>query len=111
MARKRGVKRNQEEVFLSELGRHGSVRKACVVAGVSRSWVNEKKLDEDFAKAFADAIEDSIDRIEEAGVKGALSGDDKLIRYLLDARRYKKNVELNLGEVKPTINISIGGSN
>lgn len=109
MARRRGTSRNNSEVFLSELSRHGSVRKACSVAGVSRSWVREQKREEEFALAYADALEDATDRIEEAGVSGALKGDDKLIRFLLEVRRYKKNTETDLSEVKPNINITIGG--
>lgn len=108
MARKRGVERDETEVFLNELSRHGSVRKACLVAGVSRKWLRTRKLDEDFAERFADAIEDSIDRIEEAGVHLALSNDERMIRYLLDAKRYKKG-ESAVGVVKPSITVTIGG--
>ncbi len=104
----RGVNRDETEVFLSELARHGSIRKACRVAGTTRAWLRLKKLDASFSEAFHDALEDSTDRIEETGVQVALSGDDKLIRYLLDARRYKKNTEVDLGQVKPIINVTIG---
>lgn len=109
MAHKRGVQRDETEVFLKELSRHGSVRKACLVAGVSRTWLRTKKLDDSFAEAFADAIEDSIDRIEEAGIHMALSHDEKMIRYLLDAKRYKKGETATLGQVKPSITVTIGG--
>lgn len=109
MARKRGVERNEEEVFLYELARHGSIRKACSVAGVTRAWLRLKKMDESFAQAYHDALEDATDRIEEQGVGQALGGDEKLIRYLLDARRYKKTTEVDLGQVKPIINVTIGG--
>lgn len=109
MARKRGVDRSEEEVFLAELARHGSIRKACLVAGVTRSWLRLKKMDEAFAEAYSDALEDSTDRVEEAAHRGAISGDDKLIRYLLDAKRYKRTIEVDLGQVKPIINVTIGG--
>lgn len=109
MAHKRGVQRDETEVFLKELSRHGSVRKACLVAGVNRTWLRTKKLDDNFAEAFADAIEDSIDRIEEAGIHMALSHDEKMIRYLLDAKRYKKGETATLGQVKPSITVTIGG--
>lgn len=114
MARKRAVKRgvlerDNEAVFLEELSRHGSVRKACFVATVTRAWVrNQLKDNDEFAQKYADALEDSVDRVEEMGNNMARTGDDKMIRYLLDARRYKKNVEVDLGEVKPIINITIG---
>lgn len=110
MARKRGAGRDVKSVFLAELARHGSQRKACEVAGVSRTWVREtKKTDEQFAIDFADALEDSIDRIEETGHSLALKGEEKLIRFFLEVRRYKKQTETDLGEVKPVINITIGG--
>lgn len=110
MAHKRGVDRSEEEVFLSEIARHGSIRKACLVAGVTRAWLRLKKMENDFAEAFQDALEDSTDRVEESAVRGALSGDDKLIRYLLDARRYKRTIEVDLGQVRPVINVTIGGA-
>tara|TARA_R100000152_G_C6782307_1_gene219781 strand:- start:20082 stop:20432 length:351 start_codon:yes stop_codon:yes gene_type:complete len=111
MAKKRGVQRDQEEVFLSELSRHGSTRKACAVAGLSRTWLRAKKLDEEFLEKYTDALEDSTDRLEETAYSRARAGDDKLIRYLLDARRYKKDRTVDLGEVTPQINITIGGQN
>lgn len=108
MARKRGAGRDEVEVFLSELSIHGSVRKACAVAGVSRSWFRErKKLDEDFALAVADAIEDSTDRLEEVGHRMARAGDEKLIRFLLEVRRYKKSTDVDLEELKPNINVTV----
>lgn len=110
MAKKRGVQRDQEEVFLSEISRHGSIRKACAVSGLSRTWLRSKKLDEEFLEKYTDALEDSTDRLEEVAVSRARAGDEKLIRYLLDARRYKKDKTVDLGEVSPTINITIGGS-
>lgn len=109
MAHKRGVERDETEVFLKELSRHGSVRKACLVAGVSRKWLRTRKLDEDFSERYADALEDSVDRIEEAGVHLALSHDEKMIRYLLDAKRYKKSETTGSGVVKPSITVTIGG--
>ena len=103
-----GYNRNEEEVFLSELARHGSIRKACRVAGTTRAWLRLRKMDDDFSEAFHDALEDATDRIEETGVQVALSGDDKLIRYLLDARRYKKNLDVDMGQLRPIINVTIG---
>lgn len=108
MARKRGVNRSVEEVFLSELARHGSIRKACRVAGVTRSWLRVKMVCDDFSELYHDALEDSTDRIEETGFELALDGEEKMIRYLLDAKRYKKNTEVDLSQVKPIINVTIG---
>lgn len=111
MARKRGVERDEREVFLSELSRHGSVRKACRVACVSRGWVREQQKDPEFSQQYHDAVEDSIDRVEEKANLMARNGDDKLIRFLLEVKRYKRTNDVDLGQVKPTINLTIGVSN
>lgn len=111
MARRRskqGAERDKTEVFLTELSRHGSVRKACSVADVSRKWVREQKLEEDFLIAYNDAIEDSIDVLEEAAHSGAKRGDDKLIRFMLEVKRYKKSSDIDLSSVKPVLNITVG---
>lgn len=107
-AKKRGVSRDKSEVFLLEYARHGSIRKACQVAGVSREWVRKQKFNEDFAIAFIDAEQDSIDRIDEVAHRLALSGDDKLIKFVLESKRYKKSTDVDLSSVKPTINVTIG---
>lgn len=107
-SKKEGANRDKVEVFLTELSRHGSVRKACSVADVSRKWVREKRLEEDFAIAYNDAIEDSLDRVEEAAHSGAIRGDDKLIRFMLEVKRYKKSTDIDLSSVKPVINITVG---
>lgn len=107
-AKKRGIERDVEEVFLSEVSRHGSVRKACKVAGVSREWLRTKILDESFAVEYADACEDSMDRLEDTAFAMALDEDEKMLRYLLDVKRYKKTTETDLGQVRPIINITIG---
>lgn len=108
MAHKRGVERDETAVFLGELARHGSVRKACKVAGVDRSWVRRMRTNnDDFALAYADAVEDSVDRLEDVAYTQALGGEEKLLRYLLDAKRYKKAGDDPIA-VQPIINVTIG---
>jgi len=107
MAHKRGVARDESAVFLGELARHGSVRKACKVAGVSRDWVRRQRMDDEFAIAYADAVEDSVDRLEDEAFTQALGGEEKLLRYLLDAKRYKKG-DTDPIAVQPIINVTIG---
>lgn len=111
MARKLGVNRSEREVFLSELARHGSVRKACVVAGVTRRWLALQKQDNEFLEDYTFAIEDSLDRIEEMGNSMARLGDEKMIRYLLDAKRYNKKTDTTIdASVVPIVTVTIGGS-
>ena len=107
MAHKRGVERDETAVFLSELARHGSVRKACKVAGVTRQWVRLQRQNDDFALAYADAVEDSVDRLEDEAYSQALGGEEKLLRYLLDAKRYKKAGDDPIA-MQPIINVTIG---
>lgn len=107
MSVKKGVKRNKREVFLSELARHGSVRRSCLIAGVTRTWVREQRQDDQFGMEFLDAMEDSTDRIEECGIKKALKGDDKLVRFFLEVRRYKRASDQDMTALKPVINVTI----
>lgn len=106
---KTGINRDEADVFLSEIARHGSVRKACKVAGVTRAWLRLKLQDLDFAEAYADAQEDSTDRIEDQARDEALDGNDKLIIYLLEQKRYNKKSTGDLTGIQPSVNIIIGG--
>lgn len=109
MARKRGADRDPWEVFLTEMSRHGSTRKACAIAGVTRVQLRQKmKDDDDFSIALADAEEDSVDRIAETAHTIAQMGDGQMVRYLLDNKRYKKAGESTV--IPPSINITIGGN-
>ena len=109
MAHKRGVNRDRRSVFLEELSRHGSVRKACLISGYSRDQVRTMQRDDmEFAQQYADAMEDSIDRIEETGTQLARGGDDKLIKLFLEVKRYKKSNDIEVGDIKPIVNVTIG---
>lgn len=110
MAHKRGINRSESGVFLKEISRHGSIRRACNVAGVSRAWLRRQLLDSDFAEAYADAQEDSIDKIEDTGRELALDGNEKMVVYLLDQLRFKKTDSgPGLAGVQPSVTITIGG--
>lgn len=110
MAHKRGINRSESEVFLKEISRHGSIRRACNVAGVSRAWLRRQLLDSDFAEAYADAQEDSIDKIEDTGRELALDGNEKMVVYLLDQLRFKKTDSgPGLAGIQPSVTITIGG--
>ena len=106
---KTGVNRDEAEVFLAEIARHGSIRKACKVAGVSRMWLRLQLLDAAFSEAYADAQEDATDRLEDQARDEALDGSEKLLTYLLDAKRYKKANDGSLAGIQPVVTITIGG--
>lgn len=109
MATRRGVTRDRRGVFLKELARHGSVRKACLISGYTRTQIrNLMRDDEDFAQDYQDALEDAVDRIEEAGNLMARNGDDKMIKLFLEVKRYKKTSDVELGDIKPTVTVTIG---
>lgn len=107
MARRRGfLNRDRWEVFLSELGLHGSIRKACLVATVTRQELREKMTDPAFQTKYYDALDDATDIIEEKAITFAKFGEPQLLKYLLDAKRYKK-ID-NSVTVAPVINITVG---
>lgn len=110
MAKKRGIERDVWEVFLSEISRHGNVRKACNVAGVTRYQWRTRMLDLSFAEDYADAQEDATDRIEDHARAEAMDGSEKLLAYLLDVKRYKKSTDGSLAGGSPSVTITIGGS-
>lgn len=107
---KTGVNRDEAEVFLSEIARHGSIRKACRVAGVTRIWLRLRLLDAEFAEMYADAQEDATDRLEDQARDEALDGSEKLLTYLLDVKRYKKQSAGDLSGIQPVVTVTIGGS-
>ncbi|UGO51469.1 hypothetical protein QJV44_gp55 [Serratia phage vB_SmaS_Tlacuache] len=108
MARRRGfINRDVWEVFLGEVSRHGSIRKACTVASVTRAQYREKMQDPDFQQRYYDAVDDATDRIEEAATTFARVGEPQLLKYLLDAKRYKRGEGTNAA-VAPVINITVG---
>lgn len=106
---KTGINRDESEVFLAEIARHGSIRKACRVAGTTRAWLRLRLHDETFAQAFEDAQEDATDRIEDQARDEAMDGNDKLIVYLLDQKRYKKQATGDLTGIQPVVTVTIGG--
>ena len=107
---KTGINRDESEVFLSEIARHGSIRKACRVAGTTRAWLRLRLHDESFAQAFEDAQEDATDRIEDQARDEAIDGNDKLIVYLLDNKRYKKPSTGGLSGIQPIVTVTIGAT-
>jgi len=106
---KTGINRDETEVFLSEISRHGLIGKACRVAGVTRAWYRTQMLNAEFAEAFADAEEDATDRLEYQARAEAMDGSEKLLTYLLDQKRYKKTNDGSLAGIQPVVTVTIGG--
>lgn len=113
------VRKRWQKAFLEELRLTGIVASACMLAGVGRSTVYERReSDAAFKQAWDDAIEESADWLEkearrraEEGTlkpvyfKGELVGfireySDSLMALLLQANRpekFRKNVDLTTG--------------
>lgn len=65
-----------------------SMAQAAQAAGVSRQTIHKyRQLDEDFALAVADAIEEGTDRLVDEARRRAFAGSDTLLIFLIKARR------------------------
>lgn len=68
--------------FLKSLAEHGIVRTAANLAAVDRTTVyRRKESDEEFAKAFDDAMETAIDTLEQEARRRALHGVEEPVIY------------------------------
>lgn len=82
----------KKEIFLTALRNAWSVRKASKRAGISRMTAYRwKGDDEEFSKAWDDAIEEGTDCLEEIAAARAMRGkSDTLLIFLLKGRRPEK---------------------
>src|SRR5829696_7945835 len=79
-----------EEVFLDLLREGHSVSSACKALHISRPTVFGWKRDsEEFSAAWEDAMEASIDGLEDLARQRAKEGSDTMIIFLLKSRRRK----------------------
>lgn len=99
-AQKKPTRRHRKprrEVLLRQLRKGLSVTAAAAAAGYDRSSVYAAcERDEEFKKAMDDAIEAGTDRLEDIGYRRATAHSDRLLTFLLEARRpdkYKKRVQ------------------
>ncbi len=77
--------------FLAHLRETANVRDSCQAAGVARGMVYARKHDDpEFAKQWAEALEDAIDVLEATARKRALGESDTLMIFLLKAHRPDK---------------------
>lgn len=90
-------KKPRREVFLRQLRKGLSVTAAAEASGYDRAGVYKaRERDEEFAKAMDDAIEAGTDRLEDIGYRRATKHSDRLLTFLLEARRpdkYKKRIQ------------------
>ena len=78
----------RKEHLLQGLRAGLSVGGAAAAAGIARSTAYAwRDADEDFAAAWADAIEDGTDRLEDVAMQRATEKSDRLILAILRARR------------------------
>lgn len=96
--KKRARVRNWKPAFLAALAAWPDVSKACEAAGISRRTAyRERQADEDFALAWHDAINVSLDQVEAALIERALKSDTTAAIFLLKSHRrdvYGDNLKL-----------------
>jgi hypothetical protein len=104
--------------WLEAYAEHGTVTAACKVIGISRDTAYlARKNDPDFAAAW-DKQENAVtDLLEKTAVERALGGSDRLMEFILKARRpgtYRESVKVEHGgkvnvEVEEGVNDAITG--
>lgn len=76
------------KAFLAALAKEGVVSEAARKAKVCRTYVYEvREADPTFAVAWEDAVQQSLDALELVAVRRARKKSDRLLAYLLTARR------------------------
>jgi hypothetical protein len=87
------------DAFIEALAEGETVTAACRVADLGRRTVyDERGRNEDFARAWEDAIEAGTDSLEAEARRRALDGSDRLLEFLLKARRpdvYRERVSID----------------
>ena len=81
--------------FLTAFEQTGTVVQAARAAGIDRMTAyRARQADEDFAIAWADVEEKVTETLERVALQRAIDGSDRLIEFLLKARRpdrYREN--------------------
>lgn len=76
------------QAFLAALAKEGVVSEAARKAKVCRTYVYEvREADATFAAAWDDAIQQAVDALELVAIRRARKKSDRLLAYLLTARR------------------------
>lgn len=77
--------------FLAQLAKTPNVSKAARAAGISRSEAYKRKnRDPEFAQAWDDLEEESLDDLEEHMRANRAMDSDKVAMWLLEKKRYSK---------------------
>lgn len=109
-----------EKDWLAAYEEHGTVVAACKAVGISRQTAyTHRKDDEAFAAAW-DKLENAVtELLEKTAVERALEGSDRLMEFMLKARRpsvYRESVNVKHGgkvgvavEVEEGVNEAIDG--
>jgi hypothetical protein len=103
-------RRDWRPAFLNALESEGTVTAAAAIANVTRTTVyHERQRNEEFALAWADVEERVTEGLERKAVQMAMSGEVKLIEFLLKARRperYRDNVKVeHSGAIKRDVQL------
>ena len=88
--------------FLVAFSNSGNVRYACREAGVARSTAYEaKESDPEFSAAWDVANEEATERLELVAYNRAVRSSDRLLEFLLKARKpdkYRDRLEIEASE-------------
>lgn len=92
------VRRDWHDEFLANFLEIGTVTGAAKATGVDRRTVQvARQRDEEFALKMADIEEQFTEKLEKVAYARAVDGSDRLVEFLLKARRpdrYRENVKI-----------------
>jgi hypothetical protein len=93
-------------VFLAALRQCGVINHAAARAGIDRTTVYVRRdADPAFREALAAALEDATDKLEEVAWKRATKASDRLLIFLLKARRYPNAVQVTGAGGQPLFDV------
>jgi hypothetical protein len=82
------IQQRHRDRFLDALAHGLSPTSAAAAAGIGRSTLYEdRRKDQDFAKAWDDAVMQGVDRLEDEAYRRAMAGSDTLLTFMLRGRR------------------------
>ncbi|HHM13191.1 MAG TPA: hypothetical protein ENJ16_06525 [Planctomycetaceae bacterium] len=92
------------QVFLDRIFVSPNVTQAAKVAGKSRAAVYARRAkDEEFKQRWDEAIESSVDELEDVARERAMAGSDLLLIFMLKAHRpekYRENLARDVHQDK-----------